>query len=105
MTAVLVNDAPPGSFPGTRHYLLDGVQHVLIEASATPEVEQVEAAVDELIKVTSGEKLPVHRVVRPTVVFECSAEGIALSLTPIHKFTAGTSHEDALKEMGYGQAG
>lgn len=97
--AVLVNDAPPGSFPGTRHYQL-GDQHVLIEASTTPVVEGVEAAVDEIIKVTTGEKLPVHRVVRPTVVFECNEEGIALSLTPIHKFPAGTSHEDALTQMG-----
>lgn len=102
-TAVLINSDPPGSFPGTQHYLLDGVQHVLIEASSTdPEIPAVEAAVDELIKVSSGEILPVHRVIRPTVVFECNDEGIALSLTPIHKFPPGTTHEAALGEMGYG---
>lgn len=88
--------------PGTRHYQGSDGTNFAVESSieAIP-LPAVDVAVDELMKVVVGEVLPVKQVVRPTVVFECTEEGLAVSLTPIAKFPPATSHQAALEEMGY----
>ncbi|AJD82451.1 minor tail protein [Mycobacterium phage Sheen] len=89
---------------GTRHYSTDD-GYLAVEAY-TPEcchvVPQGAAPmINELLAVLGEGRQAVKHVVRPTVVFACNEEGLATDLTPLHKFPPGTSHEDALEQLGY----
>jgi hypothetical protein len=90
---------------GTVHYHTDDGEYLAVEAYM-PDCSSVVPQgalpmIDELIAVLGEGRQAVKHVVRPTVVFACNEEGIATDLTPLHKFPPGTSHEDALAELGY----
>ena len=89
---------------GTRHYrAADGTFRAVeatllgdevIPAGAQPMVEEAVTLIGQ------GRKIQTV-VMRPTVVFECAEDGSAIDMTPVGRFPAGTSHEDALAELGY----
>lgn len=91
--------------PHTRHYLAVDGTHLAVESSSESlddiDIPAVGDAVDEVLKLVVGELLPVHQVVRPTVVFACTDEGLAVDLTPLQTFPPGITHEAALEAMGY----
>jgi hypothetical protein len=91
---------------GTRHYRtsdgLDFAIEATILAEDTPIVPTgAEPMVAELIEIIGAGRAPLKRVVRPTVMFECTETGAAVSLTPVHTFPAGTTYEEALAQAGY----
>ncbi|AUV61991.1 minor tail protein [Mycobacterium phage SWU2] len=89
---------------GTRLFVTDDDRYLAVEAYSPGEsVVPVGAQpmIDELIELVGEGRQALKHVVRPTVIFECNDEGIATSLTPVHKAAPGTSHEDALAELGY----
>lgn len=84
---------------GTLHFQVGGHDYA-IEATATAGMNMIpanaEPLIGELLNVIGDGQAPLYAVVRPTVVFECTPEGNPISLTPLHTFPPGTSHEDAL---------
>ena len=90
----------------TRHYRLKDGTYLAVEATmpgdnvvpvgAMPMIDEVVAIVGQ------GRKIKTF-VQRPTVVFAVTEDARPLNddLTPIAKFDPGTSHEDALKQMGH----
>lgn len=115
--ATLVTEQLEGWAPGTRHYRTSDGQDFAVEADPIPDtandfvsegggeaymVPADEApVVGELLMVLGETEKAVKLVVRPTVIFACTPEGAAIDLTPLHSFTPGTSHEDALRGAGY----
>ena len=86
--------------PGTRHYLAADGTNLAVESMIDTLAGEI-PGLNELVTVMVGDTLPIHQVVRPTVVFACTEEGLAVDLTPIQTFPPGTAHEAALTEMGY----
>lgn len=91
---------------GTRHYATDDGKHFAVEATLVDEGTPVvpvgaQPMVDELLAVVGEGRAALKQVVRPTVVFDCTEDGMAVDMTPVAAFPAGTSHEAALTEMGY----
>ncbi|AGK87511.1 minor tail protein [Mycobacterium phage HINdeR] len=90
---------------GTVLFHTEDGQYLAVEAQ-DPDAETTipvgaQPMIDELINIVGDGRQALKEIVRPTVVFECNEEGIATSLTPINRFPAGTSHEDALAVLGY----
>lgn len=89
--------------PGTQHYVTDNAVHLAVTVDAGLN-DLTAAGIDELLAANGQPTLAsgIHKVVvAPTVIVECNDEGIAVSLTPLHTFPPGTSHEDALELAGY----
>lgn len=65
--------------------------------------------IDELLVKLGESRAALKLVLRPTVVFLCSPEGFPVDadendhdpLTPLHTFPAGTTHVEALTQLGY----
>lgn len=102
-TATLITADPPGWAPVTKHYRTEDSKDFAITVyggippSVVPLIDQAlaESGAPSLI---SGQ----HQIVaEPTTVVSCNADGTAIELTPIATFPSGTSHENALVEMGY----
>lgn len=89
--------------PDTRHYVTDDGQHLAVHVAdgldaVTTELINESLEVSGIPTLESG----IHTlVVEPTTIIECTEEGIAVNLTPLHTFPPGTSHEDALAQAGY----
>jgi len=90
-----------GWAPVTVNYTTSDGKDFAVEASTALPDEAVRALVDEQITVTNGAVLPVTEIVRPTVIFECTAQGQAVNLTPLYEYPPGTTHTDALNQAGY----
>lgn len=90
--------------PGTRHYRAQDGTFLAVEATQ-PGEDAIPAGVapiiDEVVELIGQGRKVEKIVVRPTVVFECNEDGSAGDLTPLQRFPAGTTHEDALVQMGY----
>lgn len=92
--------------PGTRHYRsVDGtnlaVESMTDSVPGDIDIPAIDGAVDEIIKITTGDSMPVHQVLRPTVVFACTEDGFAVDMTPLQTYPPGTTYDAALTEMGY----
>lgn len=89
---------------GTRHYRTAAGTYFAVDAQLPGEnaiPAGVEPMLEEVVTLI-GEGRKVETVVgRPTVVFECNEDGSAIDLTPLQRFPSGTTHEDALAQMGY----
>lgn len=102
-----------GWAPGTRHYKTSDGKHLAVEATQ-PQGPQIiqrgqSPMVDEILTVLGKSVASLKVVARPTVVFLCTAEGLPVDadeadqdpLTPLAVFPSGTTHEEALAELGY----
>lgn len=112
--ATLISEELAGWAPGTRHYRTSDGRNIAIEATTNPEgVRVIERGqspmVDDLLMLLGETRAALKIVVRPTVVFLCDEHGQPVdaaendndSLTPLHTFPAGTTHDDALQRAGY----
>lgn len=93
---VLVSAAPI-----TRLYRIGDEEFVAVESADPNDLGFAEGAIREALTAMSGDLMSTVKVLRPTVIVSCNEEGIPLSLTPLHTFPPGTSHEDALIQAGY----
>lgn len=100
-TAVLMCTDLSWAADGTRHYALNDGTHLLVEASTSSVPSGAEPMVQELLTVLGTDLMSTKQVVRPTIIFTANEEGLPLSMTPLHTFPPGTSHEDALIQAGY----
>jgi hypothetical protein len=101
--ATLVDSVMAAWAPDTRHYVTEDGRHLAVHVATDLNARTItfidEAlAANEIPALSSGS----HKVVvEPTTVFECTEEGNAITLDPVHSFPPGTSHEAALHELGY----
>lgn len=114
-TAKLLSADIPGWAPGTNLYSTSDGKYLAVEAMPIPEettqiVEPGQSPQnDELLAVLGESYAALKVVVRPTIVFLSNADGVPVDadendydpMTPLHRFDPGTSHTDALKELGY----
>lgn len=89
---------------GTRHYRAADGTYLAVES--TPLGENAipvgaQPMIDEVVTLIGQGRTVETIVARQTVVIECREDGQAIDLTPLQRFPAGTSHEDALSQMGY----
>lgn len=103
MIVTLVDSEMSSWTPDTRHYLAADGTHLAVSVQANL-TEQTIQYIEEALAAAELPKLEGGAyaiVASPTTVIECNDEGIALSMTPLHTFPPGTSHEDALAQAGY----
>jgi hypothetical protein len=113
-TATLITEMLEGWTCGTRHYKTSDGKNLAVEATLNHgEVTIIERGqspmADDLAAILGTSRAALKMVVRPTVVFLCSEDGEPVDadendhdpLTPLHVFPAGTTHEDALTQLGY----
>jgi len=81
---------------GCKHYRLTDGSHVVIDVD-TPE-ERHDRHVDEI---TRG--APYVYTPRPTVAIAVDANACATSLERLHEFAPGTTHDEAIAQMGADQ--
>lgn len=91
---------------GTRHYLTDDGRHFAVEATILADGASVipvgaQPMINELLTLVGDGRAALKQIMRPTVIFECTDDGLAIDLTPLWTFAAGTTHEDALAMAGY----
>lgn len=111
----LINGELGGWAPGTRHYRASDGTNLAIEATTDPGGTSViergqSPMVDDLLVLMGQSRAALKMVVRPTVVFLCDEHGQPVDadendhepLTPMRVFPAGTTHDEALAELGYG---
>lgn len=111
--ARLISEDLPGWAPGTNHYELDG-KYVAVEVDPLPDgalvpLEDMPLIGQIVVRVGGNHRQSVKYVARPTVVFLTDEAGLPVDadendndpLTPIRRFPAGTTHEQALAELGY----
>jgi len=104
-TATLIAADPPGWAPVTNHYRTnDSPQKdlaVTVFGGLTPTIE---TAINQALTGNGAAGLVIGQdeiVPQPTTVIGCNPDGSTDNLTPVATFPPGTSHEDALAEMGY----
>lgn len=88
----------------TRHYRAQDGKHFAVQATLVGDnvvPVGVQPMIDEVVALVGGGRKIAQVVVPPTVIIECDETGWAPSLTPVAAFPPGTSHEDALTQMGY----
>lgn len=85
---------------GTRHYS-GSTNNYAVEASDVTIPENATRQIGGALALLNVDPNQTTMLARPTVVFECTPEGLAIDLTPVATFPPGTTHEEALAEMGY----
>lgn len=99
----LIDAEMPTWAPDTRHYVTSDGLHLAVHVSAELNPLTTDL-INESLEATGLSTLEsgVHTVVvEPTTIFECNEDGTAISLSPLHVFDPGTTHENALKLAGY----
>lgn len=113
MAATLMSENMGGWAPGTRHYRTPDGTNLAVEAPTIPQGQGIPAGAEPMIDAllirlgTSRSALKV--VARPTVVFLCDEHGQPVDadandrdpLTPLRVFPPGTTHDEALAELGF----
>ncbi|AHG23814.1 minor tail protein [Mycobacterium phage EagleEye] len=78
--------------PGTQHFSTSDGEYLAVISDPGMQVLG-----GELIVAIAGHAL----VVPPTVIIACDKDGVATSMERLHTLMPGTSHEDALRQVGY----
>lgn len=87
---------------GTLHFVTSDGEHYAVESSTEAIPEGAQCMIDELLAVIGTGRQALKLRLRPTVVFACNEDGTpAGTLTPVAEFPPGTTHEQALAQMGY----
>lgn len=94
----LIDEAPTALPVGTKIYQV-GEQYVAIMVDAGSESPQVDAMLDEAMRVLNIDPHMVARLPRPTEVLPVTALGEPISMTPLRTFPPGTSHENAVTQF------
>lgn len=115
-TADLLSTDLAGWAPGTRHYRCSDGRFLAVEASDVPAEAETKVLTlgdspesDAILVLLGKTSAALNIVARPTVVFLCGPNGEPVDadendydpLTPLARFPAGTTYEQALAELGY----
>src|ERR1700756_1625873 len=85
----------------TRHYVTSDGKYLAVEASTDTIPDGAERYIEEALAIAGVDLANTTMLLRPTVIMPCTEKGEPIELSALHQFPAGTTHEEALANIGY----